>query len=236
MFKLIIFAGFLILRVQCKVLTLDTLDIEYESFLPSSDDPPPHTDYAKMVRWLVHNVEWTAMGTISTLPSISGFPMVNVIAFADSEKKEKSTGNIYFYLTMLDFTAQDLSKKNQLTTLFTMDQSLYCTKRKIDPMEPTCARAMISGEALRIPKNSDEYEFASAAMLSRHPASAHWLDTHEFFLCKLNISSICLLDWYGGPHYVDTEDYFKADLDSDMKFQQQKRNKAAKRVFMKDDN
>jgi len=89
MFKLIIFAGFLILRVQCKVLTLDTLDIEYESFLPSSDDPPPHTDYAKMVRWLVHNVEWTAMGTISTLPSISGFPMVNVIAFADSEKKRK---------------------------------------------------------------------------------------------------------------------------------------------------
>jgi len=232
MLKLIIFVSFSISLGHCKVLTLDTLEMEDNSLFLSSSDPPPHTDYAKMARWLVHNVEWTAMGTISTLPAISGFPMVNVIAFADSEKEEKSTGNIYFYLTMLDFTAQDLSKKNQLTTLFTMDQSLYCTKRKIDPMEPTCARAMISGEALRIPKDSDEYEFATAAMLSHHPASARWLDTHEFFLCKLNISSICLLDWYGGPHYIKPEDYFKAELDSDKKFH----IKAAKRVFMKDDD
>lgn len=156
------------------------------------------------------------MGTISVLPAIQGFPMVNVIAMADSEKGARSTGNIYFYLTMLDFTAQDLSKKNQLTALFTMDQNLYCTKKNVDPMEPICARAMFSGEALRVPKDSEEFQFATAAMLSHHPASVNWLNTHDFFLCKLNISSIAVLDWYGGPHYVSVDDYFKAQLDPDV--------------------
>lgn len=181
------------------------------------DDPPPHTDHAKMARWLVHNSEWTAMGTFSSLPALKGFPMVNVIATADSSKGEKSTGNVYFYLTMLDFTAQDLSKQNRLTTLFSMDESLYCSKRSVDPMEPTCARVMISGNVVRMQADSEEFKFATSAMISHHPASINWLNTHNFFLCKLNISSVCTLDWYGGPHFVTPDDYFKAELDSDVK-------------------
>lgn len=146
---------------------------------------------------------------------IAGFPMVNVIAIADSAKNEKSTGVIYFYLTMLDFTAQDLSKNNKLTALFSMDQRMTCSNQNVDPMEPTCARSMISGEALRVDKNSVEFSFATKAMISRHPASENWLNTHDFFLCKLNISSICILDWYGGPHYVSTDDYYKVELEDD---------------------
>jgi hypothetical protein len=141
--------------------------------------------------------------------------MVNVIAMADSVKGGKSTGIIYFYLVMLDFTAQDLSKKNQLTAMFSLDQSLYCTQRNIDPMEPTCARIMITGEALRVVKGTAEFDFAAQAMTSHHPASAHWIDAHDFFLCKLNISQIAVLDWYGGPHFVSNDDYYKASLDGE---------------------
>lgn len=210
--KFILVLCALIPFIQPKVVIIELTDERSNSL---SDDPPPHTDYAKMARWLVHKSEWTAMGTISTVPAIAGFPMVNVIAMADSAARGKSTGNIYFYLTMLDFTAQDLSKRNQLTALFSMDQSLYCSKKNVDPMEPTCARVMISGAALRVDNDSDEFAFATAAMISRHPASVNWLDTHDFFLCKLNISTICVLDWYGGPHYISTDDYYKANLDSD---------------------
>ena len=211
MLKIILYLCALIPLIHQKLYVLNVNDIVDNDI--EFDDPPPHTDYAKMARWLVHNVEWTAMGTISTLPAIVGFPMVNVIAMADSEKGAKSTGNIYFYLTMLDFTAQDLSKKNQLTALFTMDQNLYCTKRNVDPMEPICARGMISGEALRVEKDTEEFNFATAAMVSHHPASVNWLNTHNFFLCKLNISSVCILDWYGGPHYVTVDDYYKAEIE-----------------------
>lgn len=189
----------------------DNNEVSHEN----KNEPPPHTEYAKMARWLVHNSEWMSTGTISTLPAISGFPMVNVIAMADSEKGAKSTGVIYFYLVMLDFTAQDLSKKNQMTALFSLDQSLYCTNKNIDAMEPTCARIMMSGEALRLQRDTDEFNFAAKAMASHHPASAHWIDAHDFFLCKMNISQIVVLDWYGGPHFVTLDDYYNAQLDGE---------------------
>lgn len=212
MLKLLLILCSLTPLIQPKVFILRAYDID-DNDLINEEPPPIYTDYAKMARYLVHNSEWTAMGTISTLPALAGFPMVNVIAMADSQVNAKSTGNIYFYLTMLDFTAKDLSKENKLTTLFSMDQSLYCTKRQVDPMEPTCGRTMISGEALRVPKDSDEFIFATTAMKSHHPASVNWLNTHDFFLCKLNISSICVLDYYGGPHFVELQDYFNAELD-----------------------
>lgn len=203
-----------------------TVDDNYAALLPEHtgnelennevDDngPPPHTEYAKMARYLVHKAEWVSMGSLSTVDAIKGYPMVNIIATADSEHGAKSTGTLYFYLTMLDYTAQDLSKDNRLTVLLSMDQDLECSKRGIDPMEPTCARIMISGRAIKLEEGTDEFTFGKNAMFSRHPAAKHWLDTHNFFLCKLDIVQIAVLDYYGGPHYVTVEDYMKADPDT----------------------
>lgn len=202
------------------------VDDNYAAFLPEpignelenneigDNGPPPHTEYAKMARYLVHKAEWVSMGSISTVDAIKGYPMVNIIATADSARSAKSTGTLYFYLTMLDYTAQDLSKDNRLTVLLSMDQDLDCSKRGIDPMEPTCARIMISGRAVKLDEGTDEFTFGKNAMFSRHPAAKHWLETHNFFLCKLDIVQIAVLDYYGGPHYVTLEEYMKADPDT----------------------
>lgn len=160
------------------------------------------------------------MGTMSSLKSINGFPMVNVISVADSARNEPSTGHIYFYLTNLDYTGQDLMKNNKLTVLFSNDQDLACSKNNVDPMEPTCARIMISGSAVEvisiffnlseiadnqgcfpicyIPQldvKSEEFQFANRSFISRHPAATHWIATHNFYLCKLDILQIVVLDW-----------------------------------------
>jgi len=180
----------------------------------SNDIEPDNTDYAAVARYVVHKSEWASMSTISTLKSISGFPMVNIISVADSAKDEPSTGNIYFYLTNLDFTGQDLMKNNKLTVMFSNDQDLSCSSKGIDPMEPTCARIMISGSATELDDNSEESQFAHSAFLSRHPAAANWIRTHNFYMCKLDILQIVVLDWYGGPHYVKREDYYNANVTS----------------------
>lgn len=191
------------------------------------DEPPPHTEYAKMARYLVHKAEWVSMGSLSTVDAIKGYPMVNVIAAADSARDAKSTGTLYFYLTMLDYTAQDLSKDNRLTVLLSLDQDLYCTKHGIDPMEPTCARIMISGRAVKLEEGTEEYKSGQSAFFSRHPAAQHWLDTHNFFLCKLDIVQIAVLDYYGGPHYVSVTDYYNADSGSSVAIAQ-KQNKLSR--------
>lgn len=52
-------------------------------------------------------------------------------------------------------------------------------------------------------------------MFSHHPAAANWIKHHEFFLCKLNISQVIVLDNYGGANFVTPEDYFNVKLDDD---------------------
>lgn len=78
--------------------------------------------------------------------------MVNLKSIADSAKDEPSTGHIYFYLTTLDFTGKDLAKSNKLTVMVSNDQDLSCTNKGVDPMEPTCARIILSGYAVKVIK------------------------------------------------------------------------------------
>lgn len=176
---------------------------------------PPYEEYAKVARYLVHKSNWTSMGTISSLSTIHGFPMVNVISVADSALDKPSTGHIYFMLTDLDFTGQDLAINNKLTALFTEDQDLSCTTNHTDTMEPICARVIFVGKLNKLTPNTVEYTQANASFTDRHPASIAWRNTHSFYLCKLDIEHIAVLDFYGGPHYVSIDDYYNANYDSD---------------------
>ncbi len=75
---------------------------------------------------------------------------MNLKSVADSARGEPSTGNIYFYMIAEDFSARDLMKDNKLTVLFSDDQDLACSKKGIDPMEPTCTRVIIVGSAVEV--------------------------------------------------------------------------------------
>ncbi|XP_063704921.1 protein CREG1 [Culicoides brevitarsis] len=176
-----------------------------------NDGPPPHEKYAEMARYIVHRSDWTSMGTNSL--QFPGFPMVNIISIADSPKNAKSTGNIYFYLTDLDYTGKDLSEDNKLTIMLSQDQDMSCRKANTDSMEPTCARIMMTGSIKKIVEGEEEFNFAREAMFSRHPAAKKWIATHKFYLCKLMIDNIVVLDYYGGPNYVKVEDYYNANYD-----------------------
>lgn len=181
----------------------------------SVDEPPPRTHYAEVARYIVHKSEWTSMGTVSTLKSIAGYPMVNIISMADSARGAKSTGHIYFMLTDLDFTGQDLREENKLTAMFSSDQDMECSKNNVDPMEPTCGRVIISGRMKQLQADTKEYVDAQAAFVSRHPAAKNWIRAHEFYLCELEIEQIAVLNFYGGPHFVTADDYYKANFDED---------------------
>lgn len=180
----------------------------------SASNRPSYENYPAMARYLVHKSNWTSMGTISSQSNLLGFPMVNIISIADSELNAPSTGHIYFLLTDLDFTGQDLNVYNKLTALFTEDQDLACTTNGTDSMEPTCARVIITGSAVRLDTNDPEYSLADRWYTDRHSASTHWRKAHTFYLCKLEISQIVILDFYGGPHFVSVADYYAANYDA----------------------
>ncbi|XP_061399212.1 protein CREG1 [Musca vetustissima] len=180
---------------------------------------PNELNHAEIARKLVHQTNWASVATISQDPAIKGFPMVNIISINDNDVHQKSTGRIQFLLTDLDFTGIDRQVNNRSTFLFTDEQRLHCSQPSgyhvpsIDPMEPTCARVMISGQIKKLDKNSRDYDPALVSFVERHPAAKNWIKAHEFYLCELEIENIYVLDFYGGPHNVKPDDYYNIKLE-----------------------
>ncbi|XP_067616798.1 protein CREG1-like [Eurosta solidaginis] len=168
------------------------------------------TNHAFVARKLVHQASWAAVGSISTNEKIKNYPMVNIISVDDSDLNGSSTGRIHFLLTDLDFTGPDWQHNNKVTFLFTDDENLNCKQRGEDPMEPTCARAIISGRVKKLSTESVDYNDWIEAFKARHPAARNWLKAHNFYLCELQIENIFVLDYYGGPHDITVDDYFNA--------------------------
>lgn len=88
---------------------------------------PGFNSKARTVRKLVHNANWTSLATISS-NQLAGFPMIDVVAVADSPVGGDSTGNIYFYLSGSGFVTQNINVYEQdliqwflLPSIFTHD-------------------------------------------------------------------------------------------------------------------
>lgn len=169
-------------------------------------------NHAKIARELVHRANWASVATISTNQVVKDYPMVNVIAIDDNNANNISTGVVRYLLTDLDFTGTDWHSNNKVTFLFTDEQTLNCRNSNKDPMEPTCARVMISGQVKKLDEYSPSYNSTLDIFIVRHPAAANWILTHHFYLCELDIQNIYVLDFYGGPHQVKPSDYYAINI------------------------
>ena len=62
-----------------------------------------------------------------------------------------------------------------------------------------------------------EYDLAKTALFERHPVMSEWEqnESHAFYLAKLEISHLWLIDWFGGGYEMPLEDYFNGSDYSD---------------------
>ena len=78
-----------------------------------------------------------------------------------------------------------------------------------------CAHVIMTGTIERINdegEDSEEYAFAHNALFSRHPAMDTWPSGHGWFVAKMQLENILLLDFFGGAKTVKIDDYMKATL------------------------
>ncbi|CAD6992700.1 protein CREG1 [Ceratitis capitata] len=176
---------------------------------------PPNLSDAVLTRRLVHQANWASVGSISTSDKIPDYPMVNILAVDDSALNGSSTGYIHFFLLNLDFTGRDTQQKNKVTFFFTEEQSNSCSKRGINPMEPACPRAMISGSVQKLDKSSPDYNDHLQAFINRHKNAEKWVaHGHHFELCELEIENIFIVAYQGGPRVIPAEEYYNAHLEN----------------------
>ena len=79
-----------------------------------------------------------------------------------------------------------------------------------DPENPPCARLVLSGLVSQVAAGSDEETKAKAALFERHPSLKNYPSGHDFFVAKLSIDGLWLIDAYGGAADIKPADYFNA--------------------------
>ncbi|OWR47604.1 CREG1 protein [Danaus plexippus plexippus] len=62
-------------------------------------------------------------------------------------------------------------------------------------------------EFAKVKENTPEYTFAKAALFERHPDMANFPPDHNWFVAKMKIAQIAMVDWFGGAKYVPVKDY-----------------------------
>jgi len=90
-------------------------------------------------------------------------------------------------------------------------QTGFCSNHNIDPESPLCTRLTLGGRFVRV-TDEDELSFAQNALFSRHPEMKAWIIAHVFYVAKLEIDFIWLIDFYGGASIIDPKDYFAVSM------------------------
>ncbi|XP_018345415.1 PREDICTED: protein CREG1 [Trachymyrmex septentrionalis] len=181
----------------------DDREIQLRSHTHTLQNLPP----AVMARYIVNQADWAAVATISTRKDIRNFPVANLASIADGPVGG-GTGIPYMYLTPLDYTAKDLAKNHHATVFVSLAQGDYCKTKGYDPMDPRCARILLTGK-IKAVKN-ESVEVVEQLFFDRHPKLRNPPADHKFFFAQLDISTIALLDNFGGPKYISVDDYLKA--------------------------
>ncbi|XP_063812817.1 protein CREG1 isoform X2 [Pseudophryne corroboree] len=177
--------------------------------LPGAPSPhiPPYNETARVARYVAHHCDWGSLATISSHDPVRGQPFANVFSVSDGPRGH-SSGVIYFYLTAMEISVQDLQVNSQASLTMSLAQTPYCRLHHYDPESPLCAHIIVSGSVVKV--DDKETDTAKLALFTRHPEMSSWPRDHDWFFAKLNITNIWVLDYFGGIKTVTPDEYYKA--------------------------
>ncbi|CAG9863268.1 unnamed protein product [Phyllotreta striolata] len=173
--------------------------------------PPEPFQAALMARYIIHNTGWVSIATISTQEAIKGYPFVSLKSLSDGTS-QNSTGVPYLYMTEMDVSGKDIQSNNNVSIMATLAETDYCESKNFDPQDPRCAKVLISGKLIKIEKSTPEYNFGMQALFDKHPSMKDWPKDHKFYLAKVELEQIEVLDFFGGLKHVTNKDYFSANI------------------------
>ncbi|GAB2215778.1 hypothetical protein Droror1_Dr00020177 [Drosera rotundifolia] len=179
-----------------------------EGRLLLSVQKPEPDDSAAFARWMASQNSWGILSTISS--DLGGAPFGNVVSFSDGFPGNGS-GIPYFYLTTLDPTAEYVLKDQRSS--FAVSEYPLGTCGKKDPENPCCAKMTLTGKLKLVMESSNEGEFARSALFSKHPEMKDWPEEHNFWIFKMDIEDIFLINWFGGRKPLTVDQYLNFEMD-----------------------
>ena len=178
--------------------------------LALENGPPPHWAKARMARYIVHNSDWAVFASLSSREPFKGFPFASATSISDGYDLASSSGIPYIYKMSGELSVNDWKLDSRAAMTATLAQGDYCSMKHMDPQDPRCARVTLTGSIIKVKANSTEETFAKEALFTRHPSMEDWPKDHHFFIAKLKVENVLILDFFGGASQVNIEDYFSA--------------------------
>ena len=166
---------------------------------------------------MVSNLAWGVLSTTSTRSegTSPGTAFGNPYSYADVD------GVPYIYASDLDASMVDVFAKNATVgaaslalseaALKELDGSATqpsCDIKNVqalgDPENPPCARLVLSGAVSKVAVGTDEESRAKEALFARHPSFKHYPSGHSFYVAKLSLTGIWLINMFGacGPPLI----------------------------------
>ena len=162
---------------------------------------------------MLHYIEWAVIATKSTQFKVGDVPVPfgNILAVCDGPL-DKSTGVPYFYVSELDVSIKDTKESDVISIALSEMETSYGKDHHYNAEFPLCGRLTLCGNFKRV--TGEEEKFAKAALFSRFPDMKSWDDRtehHSFFVAKLDVKLVWILDSFGGAKTVDIQKYFSAN-------------------------
>jgi len=172
---------------------------------------------------MAHALTWGVLSTVSTRDAGTsvGDAFGNPYSFAD-------VGGVpYFFASDLDASMTDLFNATGATPRaslalseaaldsehgFTWDQKCKIGTYLGDPENPPCARFVLTGTMSKVAVNSTEEATAKSALFAKHPSFAMYPPGHSFYVAKLAVEGLWLIDFFGGAAIIPPADYLAANL------------------------
>lgn len=180
----------------------------------SINNPPAPWHAAQMARYIIHKADWVSIATISVQSNITGYPFVSLKSLSDGPANN-GTGIPYLYMTDQDVSGTDILYDNRVSIMASLAQSDFCQQKQWDPQDPRCAKTILTGRLKKVKRDDPEYTFGLLSLYERHPQMKSWPKDHEFYVAKLDIELIEVLDFFGGIKKVNVDDYYNATLKSE---------------------
>mmetsp|Transcript_36056 Transcript_36056/g.106582 ORF Transcript_36056/g.106582 Transcript_36056/m.106582 type:complete len:204 (-) Transcript_36056:230-841(-) len=153
-----------------------------------------------------HLMETNTWGVIATTSlHLNGSAWGNVVSFATAGPDAQVPGRVFFYMTPMDPTLQDLRADARCTLTVSALQSEGCS---MDPEDPTCAKLSMSGRMVKVA--DEDVPAAKEVLFAVHPQMASWTGHHGFEVHSLDMNDIFLLHHYGGAAHVTAAEYTAA--------------------------
>jgi len=153
-------------------------------------------DVADNARWLVHSASW---GYLTELDSAK-LPMAGAVSISDGDVGD-STGRLFLYL-------MGSKEDERLASLSISEAALNTSCGNRDPEDPRCAKIALSGTLKR--SSGNNISVGKSALFARHPQMQTWPKDHGFEVHELTLSSIWMIDFYGGGGEVKVSDFLAA--------------------------